>query len=446
MGVRRRGKRGWQVRVSPFPAKTLPTRAAAEQYELELLLRRAQGDRFVETGRTLGEEIDSWLARNQAVGQPRDPTVKFNERSSKIWAPFRHVELPALRRAPVEDFIAERASKYPRSAKNELEFLKRLLRDARGRGHRIDEGVFSIPPIKHTPRRGRALTVDQLYELASWVPEHSKRLVLLAGMVGARQRVWFEMTDDLLDLRAGTLTIPDWLSKNRLEHCIYLNDLEVVLFREQLMARAPGTALVFPTPTGRQWTESGFRERVWSKAVKAAVTNDERKPGQRSAFESFNFHLLRHTACSLMAIAGMDPAVASERASHTDGGALFLKRYRHLYESEKRVQARRLEAWIRSELDSTGTDDEDDPATPLNQAAGGDGRGWDRTKLRADQPGATEGDCAGDLQDKDGGSTDGDDRPRPTRFHSAVGQQADSDGPFIHDGQLSFFDLLGEGD
>lgn len=84
------------------------------------------------------------------------------------------------------------------------------------------------------------------------MPEHSTRLVLLAGMVGARQRVWFEMTDDLLDPRAGTLTIPEWLSKNGCEHCIYFTDLEVGLFREQLMARAAGSAFVFPTPTGRQ--------------------------------------------------------------------------------------------------------------------------------------------------------------------------------------------------
>jgi tetratricopeptide (TPR) repeat protein len=133
------------------------------------------------------------------------------------------------------------------------------------------------------------------------------------------------------------------------------------------------------TPTGRQWTESGFRERVWSKAVKAAMTNEQRKPGQRSVFEDFNFHLLRHTACSLMATAGMDEAVASERASHTDGGALFLTRYRHLYESEKRVQALRLEAFIRSELDSTWTGAEGGSDSSLDQAADDDGRGWDRT-------------------------------------------------------------------
>src|SRR4051812_27882065 len=48
VSIRRRGKRSYQVRVAPFPAKTLPTRDAAERYELELQLRRAQGDRYVE--------------------------------------------------------------------------------------------------------------------------------------------------------------------------------------------------------------------------------------------------------------------------------------------------------------------------------------------------------------------------------------------------------------
>lgn len=74
-----------------------------------------------------------------------------------------------------------------------------------------------------------------------------------------------------------------------------------------------------------------------------------------------------------MAIAGMDPAVTAERASHTDGGALCLKRYRHLYESEKRVQARRLEAWIRSELDRPGADSDEAAGLSLSQASDEDG-------------------------------------------------------------------------
>jgi integrase len=222
------------------------------------------------------------------------------------------------------------------------------------------------------------LTVEQLYELASWFPEHSKRLVLLAGMIGARQRVWFQMTEDLLDLRAGALSIPASLAKNRRAHRVYLTDLEIGLFREQLLVRAPGAAFVFPTPTGRQWTRSGFRERVWVKGVRAAVMNDP--AGTGSVFQGFTFHLLRHTACSLMALAGIDPAVASERAGQTDGGALFLRKYRHLYESEKRTQALRLEALVQAHLDASRTGDADGFESAVNQADEEGGRTWDRTR------------------------------------------------------------------
>jgi integrase len=379
VSIRKRGPRAHQVRVAPFPAKTLPTRAAAEKYELELMLRRSEGDRYVEKATTLGQEIEAWLARKRARSDTRPATMRFYEQSALIWSEFESVPVPALRRAPVEDFIAKRASKHRRAAKNELEFLKRVLRDARGRGQRVDEGALAIEPISHVAREGKALTVDELYELASWTAEHSKRLVLLAGMVGQRQRVWFEMTDDLLDLKAGTLAIPARLAKNGKPHQIYLTPTEVGLFREQLIVRAPATALVFPTPTGRRWTESAFRQRVWSKAITAAAKHDERPDGRASVFERFTFHMLRHTAGSLMARAGIDPAVASERLGHTDGGALFLRTYRHLYEAEKRTQALRLEALVRASLDEPWTDDAAGADSALNEAAEADGRGWDRT-------------------------------------------------------------------
>lgn len=79
-----------------------------------------------------------------------------------------------------------------------------------------------------------------------------------------------------------------------------------------------------------------------------------------------------------MAAAGMDPAVAAERAGHTDGGALFLRTYRHLYEAEKRTQALRLEAKILADLAVIWTDGEPETENPLNEAGSTDGRTWDR--------------------------------------------------------------------
>ncbi len=379
MSIRQRGPNAFQVRVSPFEAQTVPTRRAAERLELDLKLRRSLGDLYEEPSISLGEATDGALERIEATRSPRAKTREFNRRCAKFWESLRNSPVANLRRAKIEDMIYARAREHPRSAKNELEFLKRV-HDAKGRGQRVDEAIFEIPPIRHRPRTGRALTVGELYELASWFPEHVSRLILLAGQVGCRQNVWFNLTDDMLDLKVGTVTIPAALAKRRREHRIYLTTLEATLLREQLMARPTGTNVVFPTPEGRRWKANRFRDRVWLLSVEAAVKHDPVVANRReSAFEGFTFHMLRHTAASLMALAGMDPAAAAERLEHSDGGALFHKTYRHLYEGEKRNQARRLEALVMAELDKEGTGKgEDDPAE-VNQADSGDGRYWART-------------------------------------------------------------------
>jgi hypothetical protein len=79
-----------------------------------------------------------------------------------------------------------------------------------------------------------------------------------------------------------------------------------------------------------------------------------------------------------MAVSAIDPAVAAERLGHTDGRALFLKRYRHLYEDEKREQAN---GSTRSSaaLDKEGTGSGEAKPEGLDQADGDDGPSWART-------------------------------------------------------------------
>ena len=368
MSITKRGSRSYLVRVAPFPATTVRTREDAERVELELKRRKALGEFYEAPAITLGEAIDGTLARLRATGNPSASWLTVNELAAKAWEPLRTVRLPLLRRARIEDMTNERAEVHRKSAKVELEFLKRVLREAKARGQRVDAAIFEIPAVKHKPRPGRALSTAQLYEFASWFPEHVSRMVLLAGMVGPRQKVWFNLTDAMLDLRAGTMTIPASLAKSGRTHTIYFNDLEAGLVREQLLARAPGTRLVFPTVEGRQWTANRFRDRVWLAAVEAAVRND---PGNEatgtSVYDGFTFHMLRHTAASLMARAGYDPAAAAERLEHNDGGALYLRTYRHLYEGEKRSNAKRLEALIRGELDEFDTEDGGEPPEGLTK-------------------------------------------------------------------------------
>ena len=84
-----------------------------------------------------------------------------------------------------------------------------------------------------------------------------------------------------------------------------------------------------------------------------------------------------------MAVPGLDPAVASERMGHTDGGALFLRTYRHLREGETRVQAARLAAHVRASLDKERTSAPENRGERLNEADPRDGRTWDRTRERS---------------------------------------------------------------
>ena len=128
-------------------------------------------------------------------------------------------------------------------------------------------------------------------------------------------------------------------------------------------------------PKGKRWTANRFRDRVWLRARRGGgEERSERRDGGASVFEGFTFHMLRHTAASLMALAGMDPAAAAERLEHSDGGALFHKTYRHLYEGEKREKAKRLEALVRAELDEEGTADGEEPrkgsAKPIQRMGG----------------------------------------------------------------------------
>jgi hypothetical protein len=79
-------------------------------------------------------------------------------------------------------------------------------------------------------------------------------------------------------------------------------------------------------------------------------------------------------------LAGQERPNSAAMDQHSDGGALFLRTYRHLYEEERREQAGRLDEFVRRHLDNTWTGDESEGEIPLNQGAADDGRTWDRTR------------------------------------------------------------------
>lgn len=336
MSIRKRGG-GWQVRVRPFPDRTVPTKAIAERVERNLKERKALGDLFVEEPTTLGDELDLHWERKQLGGrrgQLRPRSLEFVQQNLSPWEPLRDVAIPNLRRAIVEDHIRARARVAPVAARNELAELKAALRDSQARGQRVDVGIFTLELGRHTARKGRALTVDELDAIAAWMPERIKRVVPFCGTTAIRFTEAMRLDESMVDLQAGTIEIPEWLNKSRRDKVIPLARVEVQLLREQLLARAPGTTLLFPTVRGTAYSKSGFRKVFLRALFKAGFAHEEQIDGKKRIVADARFHDLRHTATSLMCMAGMRPEHVASRRGDSDGGALVLRLYRHLYPGE----------------------------------------------------------------------------------------------------------------
>jgi integrase len=107
------------------------------------------------------------------------------------------------------------------------------------------------------------------------------------------------------------------------------------LLREQQLARAPNQeGLLFPSESGVLFDPSNFMRRLFKPAAAAA------------GFPELTFHDLRHTGASLMIAAGCHVKVIAEQMGHSDGGALVLRRYGHLYKGARKQVALALEAHV----------------------------------------------------------------------------------------------------
>jgi integrase len=350
MAIRKRGKGRWQVRVRPFPEVTVPTKEAAHTVELDLKLRLKLGHLYREKPTTLGDELDGLLERKKSMGGKLGPLrpagIRYYRDCVRPWAPLRDTPIPALRRRQVEDHIAGRAAVAPTAARNELQFLKAALRAAQSRGQQVDVGIFEIDPIRVEAREGQALEYEELLSLASWLPERVQRIIPLCGTVGLRFTEAVTLTDDRVDLDAGTIFIPGRLNKSRRPKPIPLARIEVRLLREQLLVRPRGTRVVFGTEKGSVYSHSGFQS-IWVPALLAAgLAHEEKRDGRTLVVADFRFHWLRHTAISLMARAGMKAELIAERVGHNDGGALIYRRYRHLFPTEVREAVSMLDRMV----------------------------------------------------------------------------------------------------
>ena len=349
-GVERYGA-GYRVRMR-FPRHLVPnstyvetglTLDQANRRSLELAALRTAGISPIaaaSTSRTLAEASEGLLKHKRLAGRTgslRARGVEHWERALKPWLEGEHAQTPLtlLSRQTVEATILDRALAAPTAARNELQALKTVIRAE----PTADQTILAIPAIDVEPRRRKALTIDELDLLAACAPEYGRRMILLKGTAGFRIGELFTLTDDRLDLHGadgdqpahGSVLVTAELAKERLAKQVALDADQVRLIREQLLARAPGTSLVFPTKTGRPWRYGQFHRLVWSKATTRAaqVWRQERGLDEEAStpFCGLTPHDLRSTAATLMREVGFSREEAADRLGHVDSGELLDRIY-----------------------------------------------------------------------------------------------------------------------
>ena len=317
-------RRDGQTPRTAAPALTIAAAAAA-------LLDRKRTQPSRQTKRPLSARgLEHWL------------------RQLRPWqdGPLAALPVTMLRRAAVEDWYYARAAGAPVIAGAELEGLKALLRLARDRGAAIDERILTIDQIAHERRELEPFGVAELEQIASCAVGYGQRSILLAGTTGMR---WAELTGLLeseVNLDAQTIELEPGRTKEGRRKIIDLTLEEVELLREQLSGplravtdtptgtlpgRPAGTALVFPTRTGRPWRHWQWLRFVWYPARARAADAHRAAHGLDldavTPFCGRKPHDLRSTAVALMLDRGMSPAEVATRIGHADGGALIAARY-----------------------------------------------------------------------------------------------------------------------
>jgi integrase len=328
-------------------SRTFSVHKDAQAFKLDVDRRRQAGGLYQAAPETFSEISQGWVERFVigAAGRvrPRPKTIRVAEDCLRYLTPLADLPVERIRRAHVEDLLADVATHAPRRAEMALSLLKRILRAAEDRGQQVDRAIYGIRIAKADEREPRFLTWDEAEELESWMPEQIRRIVPIAIMTMLRRSEILGLRDGDIDFENGSLSV--FSQRQDGEHVktktragrrtVDVGPRVLALLREQQLARSPhADGYLFPAPDGGPFDADNFYSRIFKPAACHA------------GIPELTFHDLRHTGASLMIAAGCHVKVIAERMGHSDGGTLVLRRYGHLYKGAGRQAAIALESHV----------------------------------------------------------------------------------------------------
>src|SRR5579884_1703804 len=346
-----KGEKRYEVRywdaAGKHRSRAVSVHKDLQAFKLDVERKRQAGILYQAPAERLGDIAHAWLERFRigAAGRvrPRPKTIRVAEDCLRYLTPLNDLAVERIRRPLVEDVLADIASHAPRRAEMTFSLLKRVLKWAEDRGQQVDRAMYGIRIAKADEREPRFLTWEEADELQSWIPEYICRIVPVAILTLLRRGEILGLRDRDVDFATGSIAVftqhqdgERAKTKTRAgRRTIDVGPQVLKLLREQQLARpATPDGYLFPSPSGAPFDGDNFFARVF----KPAAVN--------AGMPELTFHDLRHTGASLMIAAGCHVKVIAEQMGHSDGGALVLRRYGHLYKGARRQAAIALESHV----------------------------------------------------------------------------------------------------
>jgi integrase len=307
-------------------------RKDAEEYEERLRARIWREIRLGERHATWNEAVEKW---KQETLHLRPRTRHRNDEILQWFAvPLDRLPLSAINQDVID--AAKKAllrDRTPSTANRYLAILRAVLNKA------VEWGMLRQAPKIHLFKIAKTdpafITREQFVDLMKQLPEHTRRAALFSVLTGLRMSNVRDLVWGRVDLENARVWIPSTDAKGKTAIGIPLADEAVELLRG--IERVHERVFTY-TPAGEDKTPQPISGTFNTKAYRKALA--------RAKLTGVNWHTLRHSWASWMAMEGTPALVLKELGAWKS--LAMVERYAHLNPDA-------LAAWAKKSRTKTGT-------------------------------------------------------------------------------------------
>lgn len=318
---------------------------------------------------TFGAYVETWKGKHLIPEKLKPATLNSygSNIALHIKPAFETRQLTAIDSDEITAFESKllKDGQSPKSTRNILQLLNRILGDARRDGYLRISPMSDLELAKLEKKEARCLSKVEVGLVLEHAPQNSVlRLAVLLGLLaGLRRNEIFALSWEDLDAAGNVIHVrqnlfwrhgkyqgerkeeePAWLlHAPKTKASIRAVDLSPTLKRElqtYYLQSANKTGLIFRTSNGGPIDPHNFYERQFKPALKRAMcdVNGKRLPEKhRPKFEDVTLHTLRHTFGSIKLEQGENLIYVSKQMGHASP-SITANVYAHLLNAGRKPQ------------------------------------------------------------------------------------------------------------